>query len=446
MILSLKYGELGDSVSETNKLTSELGQYVDELSRKVQQKMYSVEGGMSSALNSADYYVSAKIKQLRNHESNARSLSTRTQTLLDTARRVDTSVRQMIEANQKNFFQKNPDLRPAAWKLSVLSFIYDLKNAHIPILSNMIRNYEESWGAMATLFRELRYWYKCDGGQQIVTNIKVEQAIAAVVFIVLFPSIAAGIMGIISIVNANLETTPANATIATNEINEAVAAAGVAASQSAVKADTSGDVYSGYSGDWVIPEYDEKYSRETYDDEGNIIPNDEGTPLLTWFPYRENCKEFARKVVLNAGGSLLPGTVGGYGYEFIEWDAIAPFPKTNAIFAKTGTEEFDELLENQAGELKEVFLKNQESLQRGDVIQIGNNVDKVHTAIIESISENGIYVTHSNSPYGEIHSNVLITWEEWAKYLMAKKLDGEVQTAGISVYRPTYEEKKDGVQ
>ena len=98
MRLSLNYGDLSRAISNTNKLASELDDYCDSLSRKVQSKMYSVEGGMSSALNAADYYINNKIRDLRTKSSNARNLSQKINGLLGTAKRVDSDVKATIES------------------------------------------------------------------------------------------------------------------------------------------------------------------------------------------------------------------------------------------------------------------------------------------------------------------------------------------------------------
>lgn len=148
MVLALRYGDLSSAISETTKLADELGQYCDDLSRKVQQKMYSVEGGMSSALNSADYYVKAKITQLRIRENNAQMLSTKTQTLLDTAKRVDIDVERTIQANQKSFFQRNPELKAPWYQRAFVAFMCDLRNIGGflgTVLANRIEQQASAW-------------------------------------------------------------------------------------------------------------------------------------------------------------------------------------------------------------------------------------------------------------------------------------------------------------
>ena len=127
MKLTLYYGDLSRAADNSNKLATELDDYCDSLSQKVQKKMYSVEGGISSALNTADYYVNQKIRNLRTKSSNARNLARQINNLLGTAKRVDSDVKSTIEANQKNLFQKHADLRPSNAQLYLTSFLCDAK-------------------------------------------------------------------------------------------------------------------------------------------------------------------------------------------------------------------------------------------------------------------------------------------------------------------------------
>lgn len=183
MVLSLNYGDLSGAAANANKLAGEINQYCDDLSRKVQQKMYSVQGGMSSALSNADYYVKQKIFQLRQKSDNAGNLSNKITNLLNTAKRVDAAVKSTIESNQKNFFKEHADLRPSNVQLALTSFFCDMKN--VPIIGSIIRGGEYVAGAIDTLKKDLKYWYKCEGGKEFVGIIlAAAEAIAAVVVLV----------------------------------------------------------------------------------------------------------------------------------------------------------------------------------------------------------------------------------------------------------------------
>lgn len=184
MVLSLRYGDLSSAATEANWLADELNQYCEDLSRKVQQKMYSVEGGMSSALSNADYYVNQKMTQLRNREDNARTLSGKVQELVDTAKRVDEDVERMIQDNQESFFQKNPELKAPWYKQAWTSFMCDMKN--VPVLGWLIQGGEDALDAIDTLGKEIKHWWKCGGGKELIMNcldivIKIGGAVLAVV-------------------------------------------------------------------------------------------------------------------------------------------------------------------------------------------------------------------------------------------------------------------------
>lgn len=219
MRLSLRYGDLSRAANHANKLASELNDYCDSLSKKVQNKIYNVEGGMSSALNTADYYVNQKIRNLRTKASNAGNLSRKISSLHETAKRVDSEVKSTIEANQKNLFQKHADLRPSKAQLYLTSFLCDAKN--IPIIGGLIRGGEALGDGLDKLKREIRYWYKCEGGKEFVglvlsaaaAVLAIVVAVAAFVFtggglfaiIAYFAGIVGAIIGVLN-ASANLAT------------------------------------------------------------------------------------------------------------------------------------------------------------------------------------------------------------------------------------------------
>ena len=193
MELKLNYNDLSGAIRASGNLADELNQYCDNLSRKVQKKMYDVKGGMSSALNNADYYVNAKIAQLRKKQTNAKDLSEKTQALLDTAKRVDSEVKSRIEAEKESFFQKNPDMRASDTKLNLVALLCDLKNRPT-LLGCLIKICEKPCDALSQLGKTIKYWWKCGGGKELVMNdldIVVKVGLAAVAIMVAVPAIVA---------------------------------------------------------------------------------------------------------------------------------------------------------------------------------------------------------------------------------------------------------------
>ena len=205
MVLSLGYGEIAKAITGSDRLADGLAQYCNDLSARFQQNLYAVEGGMSSALNSADYYVNSKIKQLKAHESNSRDLSAKSNILLETAKRVDADVEQMIQANQTDFFQRNPELKPSDWALKMAAVWGDIKN--IPLLGWFAQAWENTASAFVVLAHEIRHWYKCEGGKELIASIiSVALVVVAIVILVCaifftggaILAVIAGVAGIIS--------------------------------------------------------------------------------------------------------------------------------------------------------------------------------------------------------------------------------------------------------
>jgi len=197
MRLSLYYGDLSRAISNTNKLASELDDYCDRLSRKVQSKMYSVEGGMSSALNTADYYINSKIRDLRTKSSNGRNLSQKINELLSTAKRVDLDVKTTIESNQKKLFSKHAELRPSNAQLYLTSFLSDMKK--VPILGTLISAGEEIGKDINDLKNVIRYWYKCEGGKELVGIVlSCAELVLAIMAVVASLVISGGVLAIIA--------------------------------------------------------------------------------------------------------------------------------------------------------------------------------------------------------------------------------------------------------
>lgn len=166
MVLSLNYTNLSDTIAQANKLSNEISQYCDELTRKVQKKLYDVDGGMTSALDNADYYIKSKLKKLRDKAASAKTVASKTNDLLSTARRIDKEVSDSISTERKRLFKENPDLVPPKRKVIATYIITGVKK--IPFIGDLIRGGEKVFEAVDEIKKDIKYWYKCEGGKELV--------------------------------------------------------------------------------------------------------------------------------------------------------------------------------------------------------------------------------------------------------------------------------------
>ncbi len=223
MILKLDYSNLEDVIGKSNKLCNEYDDYSQALKNKVQKKIHNVDGGMSSNLNNADYFINTKIRQIDERESEVRALGSSCETLLDTAKRVDKNVADTIKRNQNQFFSKNPELKPSTAKVALYTFWTDLKKT--PLIGIYLKAYEATVDALSELKEEIVYWWECNGGESVVMNgldivVKIGAAIVAVVTAV---AAVAAIIGATVVTGGMILVAVAAVILATIAIADAVA-------------------------------------------------------------------------------------------------------------------------------------------------------------------------------------------------------------------------------
>jgi hypothetical protein len=118
MTLTIIYDDLRGVIKQSNSLADELSEYADALSRNALQPIYSVRGGMSGNLQTAEYNLSAKIKNLQSQKEDALFIRDKYDELHEIAVETDDTVGSLIRQNKKNFFSKYPELRPPEKKES----------------------------------------------------------------------------------------------------------------------------------------------------------------------------------------------------------------------------------------------------------------------------------------------------------------------------------------
>lgn len=215
MTLSLNYGNISNASKNAKKIGNEIGQYIDNLNKKVQNKIDSVTGGSSTALSNASYFIDAKISQLDKRRDNAYTLSARIANLKETAERVDKNVARTISANRKSLYENYSCLKPNALKRAWNSLLCCLKN--VPIIGNIIKFIKDIGDALSELKNKIRDWWKYEGGK-IIGDIILKIGLAVAAVCTAIAAILSG--GVIFIVAACVAAVIAVANAVTNTCEE----------------------------------------------------------------------------------------------------------------------------------------------------------------------------------------------------------------------------------
>ena len=199
--LVIDYDSLAKVATNASNLAKSAESYANDLTNKVLNKFSGISGGASTNTADAKYYVKAKISALKTKQSSYSGLSTQITTFIENAKRIDQEVEKMIANNQEKFLSKNEHLRIDDWKATLLNWLVDLKNSCplFEIIGNALRDIGT---AMSDMFANIKYWYKCEGGKEIVSFVlAIGGAIAAVLlFIASFP--VSGFVAICAMIGA----------------------------------------------------------------------------------------------------------------------------------------------------------------------------------------------------------------------------------------------------
>ena len=99
----IDYRELSNISKHAMDLSIKAVEYADELSQKVYKKIDATAGAISSNIESAKYYVNAKINELNRKKESYESFAKSVNNLMENAKRVDKEVAMAISENQERF-------------------------------------------------------------------------------------------------------------------------------------------------------------------------------------------------------------------------------------------------------------------------------------------------------------------------------------------------------
>lgn len=168
--LTINYSSLDSVAKYASNVAQKAGDYADNLSNKISRKMSDISGGSSINTREANYFVSEKIKKLRTKNTSYNNFSKQVRSFAENAKRIDLEVARRIAKNQEKFLQKHENLRISGWKAKLINWLIDLEN-NCPIFRIISQAMDKFTTAISNMLENIRYWYKCQGGKQIISFI-----------------------------------------------------------------------------------------------------------------------------------------------------------------------------------------------------------------------------------------------------------------------------------
>lgn len=207
--VTIDYDKLNSISKNANNAASRMNDYINDLTNKVTSKYSSITGGSSSKTQNSAYYVNQKISQLRAKKENYKSFANAVSKFSSEAQEIDKDVARKIKASKDQFIKKHDYIKTDVWT-DIRNWFIDLKNS-CPLFNAIGQMIEDTITGMKNLFADLKHWYKCGGGKELVGVIlAVAGAVAAVVIAICacvppicgIVAICAAIGAVIAAVNA----------------------------------------------------------------------------------------------------------------------------------------------------------------------------------------------------------------------------------------------------
>jgi len=207
--VTIDYDKLSTISKNAISAASRMNDYINDLTKKVTGKYSGITGGSTSKTQSSEYYVNQKISQLRTKKDQYTSFATAVNSLSTKAQDIDRDVAKKIKASKDQFVDKH-DYISTDWWTDIKNWFIDLKNS-CPLFNAIGQLIENTITGLKNLWADLKYWYKCGGGKEIIgVVLAVAGAVAAVVIAICacvppicgIVAICAAIGAVIAAVNA----------------------------------------------------------------------------------------------------------------------------------------------------------------------------------------------------------------------------------------------------
>ena len=182
-VIKIDYDHLSGVAKNADRVSRELKDYADELSKKVSNKYSSIEGGQSTKTTNSQYYVKQKIKSLNTKSTAYKNYASGIRNLSQKAKDVDKDVAKKINAAKNDFIDKH-DYVDTNWWTDLKEWFIDLKNK-CPIFDAICNLISKAVDGVKHVLSYLKHWYKCGGGKEIFGfALAILGAIAAVLILI----------------------------------------------------------------------------------------------------------------------------------------------------------------------------------------------------------------------------------------------------------------------
>jgi len=178
--VKIDYGRLHAISGSAASAAAKMQDYIDDLTQRVAQKYSDIPDGASTKTSNSEYYVNQKIAQLKKKKEYYSTFSTAVSTFSSNAQEIDAAVARTVKESTHKFVEKH-DYVNVNWWTEIKGFFIDLKNSCplFEVIGNLI---DKTIDGMKGLWEDLKYWYRCGGGKEVVGCVLAfVGAVAAVV-------------------------------------------------------------------------------------------------------------------------------------------------------------------------------------------------------------------------------------------------------------------------
>ena len=189
----MNYGEILDAAKAAEKTADYCVDYEEEIGRKITRKLENLERGESGYTGAAKQYAEKKIKQLERKKEKYQKYGQALEDFVSEAKRTDKKAAAIIKGSYQMYIKDhNIQVNPIVEGLAAIAVWGGNASGFGQVLEAV---YDFDQKITKDIFEGLEYWYRCEGGKNVVkiavAAIGVVVAVAGI--IVAWPVAAAAL-------------------------------------------------------------------------------------------------------------------------------------------------------------------------------------------------------------------------------------------------------------